>query len=162
MRFPRCPTFLCIQSVSARAPDLEHHLPLNVREAFFGIRINASRLYCKLDDCEKVEYVNFTSLYPYVNARAIFPLGHPETIVCPSLSKLHQGEFFRVAKCTLLLPRALFHPILPSKINDKLMFPLCRTCAETNTVRCSHIDEERVVRAHVLRKSTWHLLTDTY
>ena len=126
-------------------PHLQHHLPLNVREAFFGGRTNASRLYYKFDDGEKGEYVDFTSLYPYVNARAIYPLGHPQIILCPSLSKLRQGEYFGVAKCTLLPPRALFHPVLPSKINDKLMFPLCRTCAETNTARCSHTDEERAI-----------------
>ncbi|XP_059574129.1 olfactory receptor 14A16-like [Alligator mississippiensis] len=31
------------------------------------------------------------------------------------------------------------------RVNGKLMFPLCRTCAEKNQPKCTHTDEERVL-----------------
>ena len=41
--------------------------------------------------------------------------------------------------CTVLPPRGLHIPLLPSHINTKLMFVLCRKCAETeNQSICNH------------------------
>lgn len=43
-------------------------------------------------------------------------------------------------------PRKLYLPVLPVKCREKLMFPLCNTCAVTlqqNT--CMHTDEERAI-----------------
>lgn len=37
------------------------------------------------------------------------------------------------------------NPVLPSKVNNKLMFVLCKTCGEIlNQNNCKHNDEERV------------------
>ena len=43
--------------------------PLNPRDAFFGGRTNALRLYHKVDETrgEKIRYFDFMSLYPWVN-----------------------------------------------------------------------------------------------
>ena len=38
--------------------------------------------------------------------------------------------YFSLMKVKILPPRKLLFPILPIKINGKLMFPLCHTCAE--------------------------------
>ena len=40
---------------------------LDPRESFFGGRINASQLYYQTSEQEKIKYVDFTSLYPWVN-----------------------------------------------------------------------------------------------
>ena len=40
---------------------------LDPRESFFGGRTNASKLYFKFSENEKIKYVDFTSLYPWVN-----------------------------------------------------------------------------------------------
>ncbi|GFQ82694.1 uncharacterized protein TNCT_323521 [Trichonephila clavata] len=53
---------------------------------------------------------------------------------------------FGLVKCKVFSPNNLFHPLLPFRCNGKLMFPLCRTCAETlNQNICSHTDEERSI-----------------
>ena len=61
-------------------------------------------------------------------------MGHPEIIT----------ENFGNVKCTVLPPRGLYHPVLPYSCHGKLLFPLCRTCAETLQQQpCQHTDEER-------------------
>ncbi|GFS50732.1 uncharacterized protein TNCV_111211 [Trichonephila clavipes] len=55
-------------------------------------------------------------------------------------------NYFGLAKCKVFPPKKLFHPVLPFQCNGKLMFPLCRTCAETlNQKTCSHTEEERSI-----------------
>ena len=46
----------------------------------------------------------------------------------------------------VLPPRGLLHPVLPYRTEDKLMFRLCKTCADTlNQNPCTHTDEERAI-----------------
>lgn len=48
------------------------------------------------------------------------------------------------AKCIVTPPNNLLRPLVPCKINNKLMFVLCRKCAEEqNKNKCTHTDEER-------------------
>ena len=47
--------------------------PLEPRNAFYGGRTNASKLYFK----GKAMYVDYTSLYPDRNKNEQYPLGHP-------------------------------------------------------------------------------------
>lgn len=48
------------------------------------------------------------------------------------------------AKCIVTPPNNLLRPIVPCKINNKLMFVLCRKCAEEqNKGKCMHSEEER-------------------
>ena len=51
-------------------------------------------------------------------------------------------------KCKVLPPRGLYHPVLPQRLKvesyEKLIFTLCKTCAETkNQNICSHDNNER-------------------
>lgn len=45
-------------------------------------------------------------------------------------STTHPTIFFGMIKCEILPSSSLFHPHLPYRDNSKLIFPLCRTCAE--------------------------------
>ena len=71
-----------------------------------------------------------------------FPLGHPTVYYGENIPDHVEG----LLKCTILPPRRLYHPILPVRSNNKLLFPLCRTCAETcQQTPCDHTDEERML-----------------
>jgi len=49
-------------------------------------------------------------------------------------------------KCSVLVPRKLYHPILPYKSNSKLMSPLCSACADTmNQDYCTHSEKGRCI-----------------
>ena len=52
-------------------------VPLQPRDALFGGRTNAVRLYHKCSPEEKIKYMDYTSLYPDVMKNGVFPIGHP-------------------------------------------------------------------------------------
>ncbi|CAB4022668.1 DNA polymerase, partial [Paramuricea clavata] len=117
--------------------------PLEPRHAFFGGRTNAARLYYDIQPEEKIRYVDFCSLYPWCNKYGEYPIGHPE-IITENFQSI--SEYFGLVKCSVLPPRALYHPVLPYRTQGKLMFPLCRTCADNlQQEPCHHSDAERTL-----------------
>ncbi|XP_035219129.1 uncharacterized protein LOC118192299 [Stegodyphus dumicola] len=120
---------------------LSHELQdrLNPKDAFFGGRTNAIQLYYEGD----AKYVDFTSLYPWVNKYCLYPVGHPN-IITENFDALE--NYFGIIKCRILPPRGLYLPVLPYRAQNKLMFPLCKTCAELMYQGiCQHSDDERAI-----------------
>ena len=54
--------------------------PINLRDALFGGRTNAIKLYYNCEPGEMIMYYDYTSLYPFVQKYGIFPYGHPRII----------------------------------------------------------------------------------
>ncbi|XP_048588358.1 uncharacterized protein LOC125572213 [Nematostella vectensis] len=108
-------------------------------------RTNAIRLHCEANEeqGEEIHYYDFTSLYPWVNAICEYPVRHPDAILTENFEEdLH--AYKGLMKLRVLPPRDLFFPVLPVRVNDKLMFPLCHRCAqEKEQGSCTHLDEER-------------------
>ena len=48
--------------------------PLNPRDAFCGGRTNAVKLYQRVTPSQKIHYIDYTSLYPWVNKTCVYPL----------------------------------------------------------------------------------------
>lgn len=119
--------------------------PLQPRDALFGGRTSAIRLRYTAGPNESVHYVDVTSLYPYVNCSYPYPLGHPVII--------HRDfeapqKYFGLIRAVVYPPRHLYFPVLPYKTSHgKLVFTLCRTCAELNHQAgpCRHTDEDRAL-----------------
>lgn len=122
---------------------------LEPRDSFFGGRTNATTLYYKCEDGEEIHYYDFTSLYPFCNKYATYPTGHPEVILNPEDQDISQ--YFGIAQCIVRPPRHLYHPVLPVRLDGKLIFPLCVKCAQENlpkslherTWTCPHDDVDR-------------------
>ena len=122
---------------------------LQPRDAFFGGRTNAIKLYHVVVDGEKIYYYDFTSLYPWTNKNCPYPVGHPVAIHEPEGTDI--ASYFGLVKCKILPPYGLYHPVLPHRSGGKLTFPLCRTCVEqeqpkpltARSYRCGHTNEER-------------------
>ena len=126
--------------------NLSLDTPLEPRHGFLGGRTNAVSLYKEVADDEKIHHVDFTSLYPWTNKYCEVPLGHPEILTSEALVNHSIDDFFGMIKCEILPPSFLFHPLLPYRANGKLMFPLCRTCAENlQQTPCEHNDSERTL-----------------
>lgn len=102
--------------------------PLNPREAFFGGRTNAIKFHHKVQENEKIHYSNMILLYPCANLEFDYPIGHPEFIDQPKTTDI--SRYYGLVKCKILPPYELYHPVLPHRYDSKLLFPLCRTCAE--------------------------------
>ena len=128
--------------------------PLQPRDAFFGGRTGAVALHHKadVDLGEKIFYVDVTSLYPWVNKTARYPLGHPEIKFEPQDQNL--DHYFGLALVTILPPRGLYHPVLPVRHGGKLTFPLCLACVQEEQPKpmfdrratCHHSDTQRQLR----------------
>ena len=120
--------------------------PLNPRDAFYGGRVNAVKLLVKTEanPTTKIKYVDFTSLYPDINKNGVYPVGHP-IIFTENIHPDITG-YFGLIQCDVLAPRGLYHPVLPFKCHNKLMFALCRTCAQEcqQISMCHHTDEKRI------------------
>ena len=126
--------------------SLKFDTPLEPRHAFFGGGTNAICLHKEVDENKKIHYVDFTSLYPWKNKYCEIPIQHPEILTSEALINRSPREFFGLIKCDILPHTFLFHPVLLHRANGKLMFPLCRTCAESlQQTPCEHADEERML-----------------
>ncbi|XP_055353765.1 uncharacterized protein LOC129599526 [Paramacrobiotus metropolitanus] len=129
-------------------PDIQQFLlnqnlrdPLQPRDAFKGGRTNASCLFREVQEDEQILHYDIVSLYPFVNKKAEYPIGHPKIIVT---NFKPVTEYFGLVKCKVLPPARIRYPVLPATFNGKLVFTLCRTCAENGiNDYCSHSDEER-------------------
>jgi hypothetical protein len=120
--------------------------PLIPRDALFGGRTNAFRLHYKCKPGEKIKYYDITSLYPAVQKQEQYPIGHPEILKNPETTSI--AEFFGIVKCSVLPPASLYAPVLPARINKKLMFTLCTKCAEDQHKDgniCKHPLRERML-----------------
>jgi hypothetical protein len=148
----------------------------NPRDALFGGRTNASVLYYKVKNDEKIKYVDFTSVYPSVMKIKTFPIGFPK-IITENFEDIN--NYFGLINCQLLPPKRLLFPVLPTRIDNKLLFVLCKTCGENKMKKCEHSEEERyidgtwvpeevkeaLIQGYVLIKiySIWHILEkETY
>ena len=119
--------------------------PLNPRDAFYGGRTNATKLLYDFKENECGRYVDFCSLYPTVQYYKKYPIGHPVKIHDP---KKHCKSWYGLIKSKVVPPKGLYHAVLPQRIKvdsyEKLIFTLCKTCAETsNQNKCKHSDNER-------------------
>ena len=139
---PDCAAFVAGLNITER---------LNPRDAFFGGRTNAAKLYHAVSNTEQIKYFDFTSLYPYVNKYSVYPIKHPEVLLNPENQNIQ--DYFGIAKCVVRAPKQLYHPVLPVRVNGKLLFPLCNACASQQLdlpllergYDCPHSDEERLI-----------------
>ncbi|KAG5873795.1 hypothetical protein JTB14_024111 [Gonioctena quinquepunctata] len=93
---------------------------------------------------EKWEYV--CSLYPWVCKYGKYPIGHPKIYIGEQCNDLNLKKTEGLIKCKILPPQDLYHPVLSLKMNNKLMFILCRTCGEQlYTGNCVHDNEQRAL-----------------
>ena len=79
---------------------------MNPRESFMGGRVNAAKLYYKVKENEKMHYVDYTSLYGWVNKYAEYPTVHP-TVITTFSKEARIRDYFGIAKVTVLPPRNL-------------------------------------------------------
>ena len=60
--------------------QIEYRDPISPREALFGGRTNAIKLFYNCNDHERIRYYDFTSLYPWAQKYCAYPIGHPKLI----------------------------------------------------------------------------------
>ena len=113
------------KGILAEHPELKlhpavQHRQLNTREALYGGHTEAMRFHHKAGDRETIQYVDMVSLYPYVCKYLKLPIGHP-VIHVGDTSQNMQAMLLKdgLMKCSILLPRHLYHPVLPFRCNKR-------------------------------------------
>jgi G:T-mismatch repair DNA endonuclease (very short patch repair protein) len=115
--------------------------PINARDCLYGGRTNGLKLFHECTQGEEMHYVDFMSLYPDRCKYFKIPIGHPKVHIGPYFPDIFKTE--GIIKCIILPPRDLYIPVLPTKLHDKLMFVLCRSCAfEMHQAECYHQNED--------------------
>jgi hypothetical protein len=121
----------------------EEIFKINPRDALYGGRVNAVKLYYEVKNNEKMRYYDFMSLYPSVEKYKKFPLGHPK-IITENFKSI--DNYFGICLLDISPPRNLFFPVLPIRLNGKLIFTLCNKCAQDQIQKCDHEESERMLR----------------
>ena len=99
------------------------------------------------------------SLYPSVTACTEegeqYPVGYPTIKLGPELGEFLRAsggleKVFGFAHCEILAPSRLRIPSVPVRSNGKLLFALCRSCAEAeSTTPCTHAAKDRSFTVHI-------------
>lgn len=122
---------------------LKEGFGVNVREAYMGGRTNNRRFYYQCLPGEQICYKDFVSLYPTCMNDGFFPVGHPQ-VIRDNIDIGNLTTYFGLVSCKVRPPPAMTFPILPLRINKRMVYPLCITCAQDNHQDyCPHSDEER-------------------
>ena len=110
--------------------DFQKKKPINTRDSFFGGRTDCKKLYYEAKENEKIRYLDFTSLYPFVQKYKEFPIGHP-TIYKDDFKQLGYNfteivnNTFGIIKCLVSCPKSNEIQVLPLRDTSlgKLIFP---------------------------------------
>ena len=121
---------------------------LSPRDAFRGGRVEAGKLIYDVRNSKYkrgLAYVDICSLYPTVNCYDPYPVAHP-IMITSGFDCSNINQYFGLIQCSVLPPQHLRNGVLPVHANNKLLFPLCRTCAENMQIDpCEHSECDRML-----------------
>ena len=125
-----------------------HHTPhLQPRESMFGGRTQPFQAYAEATATHEIVSYDYCSLYPYTNMKgACYPIGQPRVlrIDFPPIVAGEPVPFRGLVFCDMLPPPDAAIPVLPGRFRSKLVFSLCRTCAQQGRQeKCPHKDEKQ-------------------
>lgn len=137
----------CVFNRKVESALKDHHeemRPLVPRDAYFGGRVNAVKLYYRATGDERIHYVDVTSMYPSVMSldKYFYPIGQP-TVLKKSMEDVFipLDQLFGLMKCRVLPPSDLYHPLLPRRFESgKVLFDL-----EPVIGTWTHIELQRAV-----------------
>ncbi|EGT38427.1 hypothetical protein CAEBREN_29388 [Caenorhabditis brenneri] len=116
---------------------------LRPREAMYGGRTQQFKSFVIADEEYTIEYYDYCSLYPFVNIRgAKYPIGTPLRLTDGHFDEIVPGQplpYHGLAFCDILPPKNCPIPVLPVRVDSKLIFPLCRKCSTSKRkTPCKH------------------------
>jgi hypothetical protein len=104
--------------------------------------------------------LSVTSLYTFVQKTKPYPFGAPK--IFTEVNTLDINNFFGLIQCKVLPPRKLRFPILPTRIDNKLLFVLCYNCGVSKNNLCSHNEYERMINGTWVTEEVKLSLTHGY
>ena len=113
--------------INTHRPDIEQMKPLQPRDAYFGGRVNAAKLYYKCQDLEKIHYMDITSMYPFVMSapQYFYPIHAPTILIKGRDRMTNIDDVSGVMKVMIEAPDNLYFPLLPERAESgKVMYEL--------------------------------------
>lgn len=144
--------------------DLEYMRALIPRDAYFGGRTNAAKLYYKCTGPEKIHYMDITSMYPHVmsDPQYYFPTGFPTILRKGRNQLLPIDEVFGLIKCIVEPPKDLYFPVLPDRLpNGKVVFHLNRMLGTWTSVEVQRAVKLRYRVVDVLEQHHFYEKSNT-
>jgi len=132
------------KKINIKRPDLEHMKPLQPRDAYFGGRVNAAKLYYLCQGPEKIHYMDVTSMFPFVMSSPayFYPVKEPTILVKGRDTLMPIDKVFGVMKVLIEAPDNLYFPVLPERSESgKCMYSL-----KTMTGTWSSVEIQKAVR----------------
>lgn len=119
--------------------DMLNAYKFDPRSGFYGGRTGVNQHMYLLKPGQVLKYGDYTSLYPAVNCRELYPAGHPV------IKKSYQVGENGLLHCTILPPNndEKLMPVLGCHFRNKFVFPICRSCME-NAVNAEENAKEKV------------------
>ena len=108
--------------IKAFVENLTKTSPLEVRNCLYGGRTNAFKLFHNCSNDEFINYIDVTSLYPYVQKYEKYIIGHP--IIITENFDYSINAYFGAIKCKILAPKKLHFPVLPFRYKGKMIIYL--------------------------------------
>ena len=82
-------------------------------------------------------------MYPFVPKTGAYPFGTPTIIT--EVFDTNIDMYFGLIQCKILPPRKLRFPVLPTRIDGKLLFVLCLSCGRDKLDECNHNESQRML-----------------
>ena len=125
--------------------DDPRYQPFNARDAYYGGRTNAVKLYYECSGPEKIHYIDVTSMYPTVMGlpQYWYPIGEHQVrrFDDPDFHLLPLEELFGLMRCKVRPPPNLYHPVLPCRSSaGKVVFSL-----DTMIGTWTHVELQKAV-----------------
>ena len=102
--------------------------PLQPRDAYFGGRVNAAKLYYLCQGPEKIHYMDVTSMFPFVMSSPayFYPVKEPTILIKGRDTLMPIDRVFGIMKVLIEAPDNLYFPVLPerSTSHNKVMYHL--------------------------------------
>ncbi len=107
----------------------------------------------------KAWFIDIVSLYPWIACTQKFPVGKPEVFLDsklknkigfhPTLGFVKKDTctpIYGLVQATVSPPSSIFLPTLPTSLDSKLFYGLCRTCLQERRPRfCTHTENQRLI-----------------
>ena len=145
-----------------KQPHLQETFEIDMHDALYRGQTSPIHLFKDVFNKKdaKIFYIDFNSLYPFIQHKNPFPINHPKVLtnkeeclkelIRPTKPTSSDEDGMGFAKCRILPPKKLFIPTLPFRLNRKLLFPLC--AKEKQAEECKHKDKQRSI------KGTWCII----
>lgn len=152
----------CVFTQDCTTDELDDEFTVDIRRAFYGGRTEPTKCKYVAQPHERISYDDYTSLYPTVQfgrCRSLsnpeqyhtleYPIGHPRYIYDATPETVL--TYFGIADVFVTPPADLYLPVLPARVNKKLVFDCTprRGCWTTLEL------QKAVEKGYVINKVYW-------